>query len=247
MPPAVVPRAGVTNDIRDEDGEPPTSRSPGPENEEPKPPAPDRLFPGAGRVAVTVSSGIPHAALGDINVGVSPWFSMDLGATLSAKFNETSLFVRPRFALGTGRWFDVAYHMPIAYYPKSERRHGWDWWLINPALFLRVRPRDGTSFYGGMGIVAASTTDSLSAAFRDPEPAEPPENWDFSDVGDEEAHLTVNGVWNTFHLGIDQALTQDWIASIDSILLMDGLSLSRSYAEKVGPPVFVQAGITYVF
>jgi hypothetical protein len=172
---------------------------------------------------------------------------MDLGATLSAKFNETSLFVRPRFALATTKWFDVAYHMPIAYYPKSERRDGWDWFLSNPALFLRVRPRPTTSFYGGAGVVLASTTDSLSAAFRDPEPAEPPEDWDFSDVGEEEGHLTVNGVWNTLHLGLDQALNEDWIVSVDSILLMDGLKVSKTYAQKVGPPIFVQLGITYVF
>ncbi len=34
----------------------------------------DRLFPGAGHVGVTVSSGVPHAALGEVNVGVIPGF-----------------------------------------------------------------------------------------------------------------------------------------------------------------------------
>src|SRR5690606_36253261 len=133
----------------------------------------------------TASSGIPHALLADIAVGVSPWFSLDAGATVSAKFNETSIFVRPRFALATSRWVDVAFHMPIAYDPKSDRRDGWDWLLTNPALFVRGRFASGTSVYGGVGAVFASMTESLATAFRDPEPAAPPEDWDFSDVGEE--------------------------------------------------------------
>jgi hypothetical protein len=208
---------------------------------------PDRVFPGAGHVAITVSSGIPHALLGDINVGVSPWFSLDAGATVSAKWNETSIFVRPRFALVTGERFDLVYHQPLAYYPKSERRDGWDWFLTNPALFVRGRFTPQTSMYFGGGVVLASTQQSLHDAFRDPEPAEPPEDWDFSDVDDGEAPETVNGIWNTFHFGVDQSLGEHWVMSLDSILIMDGLLLSKSYAKKVGPPIFAQVGVSFVF
>lgn len=207
----------------------------------------DRLFPGTGHVGVTVSSGIPHAILGEVNVGASPWFSIAAGATVSAKFNETSVFLRPRVAIVQGSWFDVAAHFPLVYYPAAEVRHDYDWVLTNPALFFRVHAGRRTSLYLGAGLVFASTTESIASAFRDPEPIEPPEDWDFSSAGEVATKTTVNGVWNTFHGGVDFKLGGGWITQLDLILLMDGMRISTNYADKIGPPVFAQAGVTYVF
>jgi hypothetical protein len=74
-----------------------------------------------------------------------------------------------------------------------------------------------------------------------------PEDWDFSNVDQTATETTVNGVWNTFHGGIDVKLGGGWISQLDLILLMEGVRISGRYADKIGPPVFAQAGFTYVF
>ncbi len=167
--------------------------------------------------------------------------------TVSDKFNETSVFLRPRVAIVQGSWFDIAGHLPLVYYPAAEVRHDYDWVLTNPAMFFRAHAGKRTSLYLGAGMVFASTTESMAAAFRDPERAEPPEDWDFSNVGEASLDTTVNGIWNTVHAGIDVKLGGGWITQLDLILLLEGVQVSKSYADKVGPPVFAQAGATYVF
>lgn len=257
MVPAAVPRSDVVGPSPEAEATPtqvavsPTpvaSSEPAVVSEVTKSPEPvaDRLFPQPGQVALTASSGVPHALLGEIAVGISPWFSLGAGATVSAKWNETSLFLRPRIALVTGEHLALAFHMPVAYYPASERRDGWDWFLTNPALFVRGHFTKSTSMYAGAGVVAASTREGLHEFFGQADPDQPPEDWDFSDVEGGGVPL-VNGAWNTVHLGFDQALSSHWVLHVDSLLLLSGFSLSQSYAERVGPPVFIQAGASFVF
>lgn len=240
-PRSATPKAPVsTESTASNDSAPCSETSP------PKEVVADRLFPQPGQVALTASSGIPHALLGEVAVGVSPWFSLGLGATVSAKWNETSIFLRPRIALVAGEHLALAFHMPMAYYPASERRDGWDWFLTNPALFLRGHFTESSSVYFGAGAVVASTRQGLHEFFGGEVKEVAPEDWDFSNVG-EGGVPEVNGAWNTVHLGFDQALGSHWVLHVDSLLLLSGISLSQSYADRVGPPVFIQAGGSFLF
>ena len=205
------------------------------------------MLPGAGRVAFSVSAGVPYAALAEVNLGVSNWFSLGAGAAVSDKFNEWAVFARPRFLLAHPGPVEVVLQVPVLYYPKVERRGGWDWFLANPALLVRGPVTRSTCAYLGVGAALLSTTESLSSAFRDPKAEEPPLDWDFSERPAEQRHETVNGVWNTIHLGVDQALGRNWVVGFDSLLLLKGIDIAKDYSRKVGPPFVAEAGVSYVF
>ncbi len=134
-----------------------------PAAEEPRPRLHDALFPGGGHVSMSVASGLPFVAIGEIAIGIGDTFA--IGALGGATPDVPGFGIRPRVSLfdtGVVRGVVVA---PSLYYP-STAEGGSPWLLTRPAFVVEHQWKRGTRLGGGIGMVAASSFAELAGHKR---------------------------------------------------------------------------------
>src|SRR5438067_978791 len=83
--------------------------------------------PGAGRVTLGASTGVPFLAIGEAGVGVSR--GLTLGAIAGITPTVVGFGVRPRAVLYSGARARVFVNAPILYYPATHLSGGEPWFL----------------------------------------------------------------------------------------------------------------------
>jgi len=201
-------------------------------------PAPGPMFPGEGRFALSAAGGLPFLAIGEASWGPTDWFAVGLVGGVASDAKESAFGVRPRVLVLGDRDLALVASLPMLFYPPSDKRHGETWLLANPKLLVAGQFEGGVSVYGGVGGMLTSCSDSVGDHFSGEEQASPEH---------EEEEPMVDGVWNTVHAGASVPLGSQTSVFFDSGLVMSGFEVSESYAEKVGVPVLLQAGMSQVF
>src|SRR5688500_1996220 len=91
----------------------------------------DYLFPRAGRLGVTLATGIPYVAITDVTLGLGPYAA--LGAVFGITPRVIGVGARPRMSVPLGaaatartRIYAIA---PLLYYPETSQH---DWVLARP-------------------------------------------------------------------------------------------------------------------
>jgi hypothetical protein len=198
----------------------------------------DPLFPGRGGVSASLATGVPFLAVGELAVGTSDAVTIGLVAGVADTMREYAVGGRARVAVFRAQPMSVVLSLPVLYYPPVAVRDDEPWLLANPSLSLHGRLPNDAGIYGGVGALAASCTHSLANHFGGNHTA--PD-------GGSSGHQMINGVWNTVHAGGWWPVGDSTAVFVDGALMLEGLELSSSYADMVGPPALAQAGMTLIF
>jgi hypothetical protein len=202
---------------------------------EPAAPSRDPFFPGAGHVSLSLASGVPFAAIGEVAVGTSDAFALSAIAGVADTFHESAVGGSARVAVVRSGGFELVLSLPVLYYPPAAVRGDDPWVLTNPSL-VGAYQWGRASVYGGAGGLFTACVGDLAVAFGGkPEKESRPSSIPM-----------VNGAWNTFHLGGAFALTPRVGLFLQTTFVMSGLELAQSYGEKVGPPVVALLGARVV-
>jgi hypothetical protein len=198
-------------------------------------PRPDALFPGRWRVGVSLASGVPFAAVGELVVGTVDDFALGFIAGVATTGDESAVGGRARIRVVDAGDVDVALVLPVLFYPPVEKRNDAFWVLTSPSLLLRGRPSEDWLVYGGAGAVLAACVDDIGTVFS----------------GDEHHALAteqmVNGAWHTFNAGASLRVHDGVALFVDSMVMMTNFVPSESYSDKIGPPFLAELGANYTF
>jgi hypothetical protein len=194
----------------------------------------DRFFPGAGHVTLSASSGIPYAGVAEVALGASDGFTVAAVAGIADPDPMVEYAVGGRIEASIFRTRNVGmlFTLPILYYPPSAKRDGGSWILTNPALLVEGSlPWGGLHVYGGIGVLAASCTDDLLEYFNGS-----------STSSSKDRSPSMEGAWNTFHLGASIPTSRSTSLFFDGMLIMSGLEVSETYSRKIGFPAVAELG-----
>jgi hypothetical protein len=235
-PAAAQPPPGLAATARD-------VAAPAPPIEADRPAAPPRrsadpLFPGRGHVSVSLATGVPFLAVGEVALGTSESFALGVVGGVADTLREYAVGGRARVAVFRAEAVSFVLSLPALYYPPVSVRHDEPWILTNPSLALHGRLPNDARLYGGIGALAASCTHSLAHHFGGDHVAA-------QDAP--EGHTMVNGVWTTVHGGGSLPVSAIAALFVDASLMLDGLELARSYGRQIGPPGLAQLGVTAIF
>lgn len=181
-------------------------------------------IPGGGRVSTSVATGVPFLAMGELAVGVGERFA--IGALGGATPNVPGFGVRPRAALIDTGALRLVISVPSLYYPFTNDASGSPWVLTRPSAVLEGRFASGLRIGGGLGVVAAASTDRLRGVRRG----------GYGGAFDA-------GVWNTVHLTVSGPVSSRAALFAEGALVLSGLRLAGD--DWVGgPPVIASVGVT---
>jgi hypothetical protein len=205
--------------------------SPGPAAPQASPVA-DPFFPGRGHVTASLASGIPFAAIGEVTVGTSDAFSLSAIAGVTDTNRQTAFGGSLHAGVFRSGGFAVVLSLPVLYYPPNPIHDDEPWLLTNPSLVLSYR-WDRASVYGGAGGLFTTCIDGLAETFGGAPERETTKP----------THPMVNGAWNTFNAGGSFALTRHVGFFVQATVMMSGIEIGQTYAERVGPPVLALGGV----
>lgn len=185
----------------------------------------DALFPGGGHLGMTVASGLPFVAIGELALGIGD--RVAIGAIGGATPDVPGFGLRPRvsvFDTGTVRGVLVA---PSLYYPTTAGG-GSPWLLTRPAFVVEHRWASGVRLGGGVGMVAASSIAELAGEPRRSTYA---------------AKEIQAGLWQTLNVTLSVPVASKTSLFAESALIFHGARLAGD--EWVGVlPFMVAGGIT---
>jgi hypothetical protein len=195
----------------------------------------DPFLPGAGHVALSLASGIPFAAVGEVAVGTTDWMAVSAIAGIADTGGVSAFGGSLHVAAFRRGRYELMLSVPVLYYPPAAVHDDIPWLLTNPSLVFAYR-WDRASVYGGAGALFTTCVGGLAATFGGPP------------VHDTQplTHPMVNGAWDTLHLGGAYGLTPRVGLFAQTSLMLSGVEIAQSYAEKVGPPVLALAGVRVV-
>lgn len=149
----------------------------------------DYLFPRRGELSMSLGTGIPFLAIGELAYGVGDGFAVGGLAAATPDVGDVqgtaAIGARPRGILvRAGRWRSVVV-APVLYYPSfsgfGEKRDPWV--LTRPEITLERASDSGAQVNVALGLVAAACTESLMT------------------LGREHSPTVMGGVWNTVRIG----------------------------------------------
>ncbi len=202
------------------------------------PPVHGDLFPGAGRPTVAAASGLPIVAVAEVGIGVTNGFVM--GAVAGTSPDVWTAGLRPRMRLPTTERTALVLVSPLLFYPKSENA-GTDavgatpWVLARPELFFDSAIGERWHVAGGMGVIAAASTEALGRLVTGGELALPP-----YDGATEARRGFAGGVWNTVAARGSYALGPTTHAFAECSIIFKGVALAK---EIGAAPVLFNFGL----
>lgn len=206
--------------------------------------ASDELFPGAGRFAVTGSTGIPYVAIGEIAYGFTDRFTFGIigGFTPSTP----GWGVRARGVLVEQGANRLVVNAPVLYYPASEGLGNEPWLLTIPTLLAERRFNRGTNLHAGVGLAAAACTGAIESVFT----GYHLHNGELMEGGSHETMAEggegfMGGIWPTLTAGGAWAVGEDFHLFADVALVTHDLAFARNWIA--GPPVILTMGVTRTF
>lgn len=181
----------------------------------------DPFFPGGGHANLSLSSGLPFLAMGEVAFGLGDRFA--IGAVGAATQGPAGFGVNPRVALfDTGRFRGVVM-APSLYYPFAPEG-GSPWVLTRPRFVLEHAWAFGLRVGGGLGAVATTSTDRRPAGYGEKNVA--------------------TGIWNSFDATVAMPLGERTSLFAEGTLVMNGLRVAD---DSVVPYAFAAGVATKLF
>ena len=190
-------------------------------------PASDDLFPGDGRVAATVATGIPYLAIGEVAYGLGDRFALGVVAGVTPITYGVGL--RARALLAEGAAGRLVIGMPLLYYP-ATRTLGHEPWVLAMPQLLAERPLgNGAKIHVGVGAALATCTGAIAAFFGGAH-------------DHDDGPGFMGGAWNTLTVGGAIPMGASTRLFADAMLVMKGARLAT--ADWIGgPPVVLTLGV----
>jgi hypothetical protein len=195
----------------------------------------DATVPGRGHFSIAGGTGVPFAGFAEVAVGPTDWLGIGAVGGVADTFDEYGVGGRARLVAYRGGPLELVLSVPVIYYPPVAKRGNESWLLTNPSLVL-AGTLSGGSVYGGVGGLLASCTDGLGEFMS--------EESDDEQMG---RGPMVDGIWNTVHAGGALPVGTRTDITLDGSLMLTGFVLSKSYAERIGPPFVALVGARRVF
>lgn len=200
------------------------------------------LFPGAGRATVAAGTGLPFLGIAEVGVGVTNGFA--IGAVGGITPSVVTAGLRPRFRVETGAHTALVLVAPMLWYPKASAPGPGNvgdstWLLARPELYLDGALGDRWHLAGGMGIVAAASTEALGQFAAGKHFAMPPYGGT-----NEPRKGFAGGIWNTVSTRGSYALDRDSHLFAEASIVMRGVVPADNVG---GPPIVVTVGAQHAF
>jgi hypothetical protein len=200
------------------------------------------LFPTPGRPSVSAATGLPFLGIAEVGMGITNGFAIGIvgGVTPSV----LTAGIRPRFRVRTSERIAFMLSSPMLWYPKASAPGPGNignstWVLARPELMLDGTVSDRVHIAGGMGIIAAASTEAIANKLQGKEFAVPAYAGS-SDV----KHGFAGGVWNTIAMHSSYALGPQTHLFAEGSLVMSGIALADNVG---GPPFVVNFGAQHTF
>jgi hypothetical protein len=198
------------------------------------------LFPGAGRVTVAAATGAPFLGIGEVGVGITNGFAVGVigGVALSyAASGPTpsvpTAGIRPRLRFPTSQHTALVFIAPMLYYPSAtsglDNTGSSSWVVARPELFFDGAIGERWHLAGGMGFIAAASTEALGQLAAGRKVVMPPYGSTDTTKG------FAGGLWNTVSTRTSFALYPQTNLFLESTLVKMGVLP----ADLGGPPPVV--------
>ena len=200
------------------------------------------LFPGAGRPTVAAATGLPFLGIAEAGIGVTNGFAVGVvgGVTPSV----WTAGIRPRLRLPTSERTALLLVAPMLFYPKASApgpgNVGTSSWVLTRAeLFFDGALDERWHLAGGMGLIAAGSTEALGQFFAGRDFQMPP-----YDGSNEPRRGFAGGIWNTVATRGSYAFDRDTHLFAEGTIVLEGILPAK---EVGGPPLVVNLGIQHSF
>ncbi|MHB1846688.1 MAG: hypothetical protein ACYCWW_17850 [Deltaproteobacteria bacterium] len=189
----------------------------------------DALFPGAGRAAVSLGTGVPYLAIGEAAYGVTDRFA--IGALGGVTPFVWGAGLRARGVLHDGGSLRLVLVSPVLYYPPSAGLGNEPWILAMPSLLAEHRFAGGAAVHVGAGAAAAACTGAIGSLAT------------MGTIGHEHADGQgfMGDVWGTATLGGSLPIAHSTVMFTDASALSGGLAFGRPWIG--GPPLVLIVGV----
>ena len=201
----------------------------------------DALFPGEGKTALTVWTGIPYIGIAEYAYGFSDRFSVSVIGGFTPSSKAIGIRLRGIVAQPSDK-FRLYIKGPILYYPGSEDSHGEPWFFAWPTLNAEWRLESGIRIWGGAGLAGAICAQNL--------------------LGIKDAAMEMGGegftggLWNTLSAGISKPITEHIELHAEAAIVMRGLKFANDpslpgkrtniyWGTRL--PMIVDIGMSYAF
>lgn len=203
---------------------------------------PGDLFPGAGRPTVAAATGLPFLGIAEAGIGVTKGFA--IGAVGGITPSVWTVGLRPRVRLPTSERTALVLLAPMLFYPKASApgpgNVGTSSWVLTRAeLFFDGALAERWHLAGGMGVIAAASTEALGQLFSGNDFKMPP-----YDGSNEARRGFAGGLWNTVAMRGSYAFARDTHLFLESTIVMDGI---RPADGVGGPPFVANVGLQHSF
>ncbi|WP_146648103.1 hypothetical protein [Labilithrix luteola] len=200
------------------------------------------LFPGERRMSVSGATGLPFLAIAEVGVGVTDGFA--IGAIGGITPSVVTAGIRPRVRLRTSERTALVLSAPMLYYPKASAPGPGNigttsWVLTRTELFFDAALSDRLRVAGGMGFIAAASTEALGQFVRGRDFAMPAYN---GEPGATRGF--AGGLWNTVAARSSYAFGDRTHVFAEGSIVMQGIALAEGVG---GPPVVVTTGLQHAF
>ncbi len=207
------------------------------------------LFPTAGHLTTTAATGLPFLGIAELGVGVTNDFAVGVvgGVALSyaphgATPSVPTAGIRPRFRIATSKYTSLVLIAPMVYYPQAtpgpSNADGSSWLVARPEVFFDGAVGERWHLAGGMGCIAAASTEALGQLFSGHDVRMPPYNG-----STESTKGFAGGIWNTISTRASYALSPQAHLFVEGTLVMMGVVP----ADVGGPPIVVTLGAQHSF
>jgi hypothetical protein len=189
----------------------------------------DFLFPGAGRLSFTGSTGLPYAALGEVSVGIGDRLAIG-GLVAGGPFlGGVAIGVYPRLDAAHLGPFRLVLEVPVVWYPDLQNTDNWV--IVRPDV--RIEAKAGPlRVHGSLGALAAKMIGASPVSG----PIAP-----YGGAG-LPAGVQQGAVWNTAGTGVALSVSTTTSVFAEGFVVLRGLELAGP--EWFALPCGVFAGVS---
>lgn len=175
-------------------------------------------------------------------MGVTNGFA--IGAVGGVTPSVWTLGIRPRARLATSEHTALVLNAPMLYYPKASAPGpgnigATSWMLTRTELFLDGALGERWHLAGGMGFIAAASTEALGNFFAGKDFTMPAYNG-----STESKRGFAGGIWNTVATRGSYAFSAQTHLFFETTVVMQGIALAEGVG---GPPLVVNIGAQHSF
>jgi hypothetical protein len=200
------------------------------------------LFSTPGHVSVAAATGLPFLGIAEVGMGITDGIAIGVIGGITPSVLTAG--IRPRFRVRATERVAVMLSAPMLYYPRASAPGPGNigqtsWVLTRPELMVDGIIGDRFHVAGGMGIIAAASTEALLNKAEGKPFALPA----YAGNGDT-THGFAGGVWNTVCMHSSYAISPSTHVFAEGSLVLSGVTLADNVG---GPPVVVTAGMQHTF